>query len=867
MPPRLGKFWAFVDAKGNTHLAAGTMRMDVSGATEFADDAFATQLAASAPVADGGWVFVAEDGTVARSTSFIGPLRRLGEIPRAVHANGPQNGRVAVVDELGRAWTTDGTRPIERLRTPEGTVMDVGFADVNRGAVVMEGGALWLTDDGGLTWDPIEQPNFAAVSLEARFDNAHPADYILIAATTDGGHEVFRTDVPGPEAQVGKLDTDAVMLRVWAGSRQQARLRTGDRDAYTMAKDGSVERRNYETGQVLARAKLDGSQCHLIPWGPRLLASCDQPGVKAWSAAEGLTFEPLALGNGEDPQNVRWSDDGIHAVARGACTGQDLPRGPKEMLVCARRADGWHTLRVPRDDLHPVHGKHALLNHSLLDLESGVTTPLVHGDQTSGVQTEVQWVPDGSLVTIETNVQEHRSYMVIGPPAGPFRIHRLPIDAEGVSFVDAMRGVIAGKDLAEVWRTLDGGETWEHVNPPVDGDPRRIALELNGAAWRRLEGVQCRETGCWLEKRLVLDGWGPLVPGATVMLAERPPARAHRDVFGSILLTRGATDCVASAPLPPVPDRVAAGRRERTLYGPQGPATLRMATGGALELEWRVDRKPLRSTGTIAEASGDDTSQNAASYLLRAITKAGALIERCDGTTLENCSLLWARAGGAITSVESLEKSLLARGGLFWVTTALPRSDGGVVAVLTRPGTAATQDVVASIAPDGTARLRWFAWSAPAGDVAGNGMRRVLGRYRGELGYVFADPFDPKWLRFISVEKSLHAAPMNLPWVAENRDWNAAKCSQIPRTEDELEIYEPTNLSGPDYAAVEPAYALIHARVTSAGICVLDAHSWAYAFPFRDLAIPAGELQASGNGSLKGTLRNPGGSRTVECKN
>lgn len=89
VPGHLGAYWPIVGSDGTTYVVAGTFRVDVSGDTKFAEDAFATAIAASAEVADGAWLFAAVDGSVARAPTFLGKLERIGEVPRSIKAVGP----------------------------------------------------------------------------------------------------------------------------------------------------------------------------------------------------------------------------------------------------------------------------------------------------------------------------------------------------------------------------------------------------------------------------------------------------------------------------------------------------------------------------------------------------------------------------------------------------------------------------------------------------------------------------------------------------------------------------------------------------------------------------------------------------------
>jgi hypothetical protein len=57
-----------------------------------------------------------------------------------------------VQDVQNRLWSVDGDRPPARIDVPD--VMTAGFADRDHGAAIASGGALFVTNDGGASWEP-----------------------------------------------------------------------------------------------------------------------------------------------------------------------------------------------------------------------------------------------------------------------------------------------------------------------------------------------------------------------------------------------------------------------------------------------------------------------------------------------------------------------------------------------------------------------------------------------------------------------------------------------------------------------------------------------------------------------------------------
>jgi photosystem II stability/assembly factor-like uncharacterized protein len=837
LPDRLGGYWVVVGSDGQGYVVVGTMRLDTSAEHHWADDAFATQIAASAEVADGVFVFAAKDGSVARAHGFLGALERLGEIPRGITVTGPSHGRLAVVDELGRAWSTDGSKPIARLATPEGTALDIAFADAQRGAVIVDGGALFVTSDRAQTWSPVDLGSDAAIALERQVDDAHPADYVLAVKTTSGMRSLYRTSVSTREVHLGRIDTARVSERLAHASRVLAAMRAGDPATYGLV-DNVVVRTDPATRAELTHSdQLDGSECSLLAWGPRVIAACAKPALHAWSSGDGQHFTPLELGADVVPRSVMWSDDGIHAIAEAACRG-DHPIVPdKREAACVRDARGWHTLVIDRADIRLPHGKLVLFHHDagVLDLETNTytATPL-DAVVDHGVTNDLQWVGNGLGAVVDEPAgpdgRVTRSWYVRGPIGGPYTHTRLPVAAKHVSFADDHRGMVAGDTLDTVWRTVDGGASWQHVAPPVDGDARRIALDLYGGFWRRTEGLQCRDAGCWVGGVLVMEGWGPLAAShASVILARRPPAVVQPPTISMFTYLLRPTGCTTTRPAP--------ARDTRQLDGPQGPATVALTARDhktSVELAWKDKRGVARTSGPSTLAFDGD-----ARFVLRATTSRGAWLERCSGATYDRaCTVLWAAAGGAIAPVVELSVEQLA-----FTNTVVPARDGGVVAMLyAYVADRQWLDLLVRVAPTGKVELRWLRWTRPPRALSATHdppQHRGLATYQGKLGYVFADLHDEAWLRFISLDRGLFADPINVPWASSSI---SAKCSTAMSYG--VELFEPASLS-------TDGGSLVRARLTPAGWCAIDAQPWTVTELLEPI-VPAARSIAVHAGTLTG---------------
>lgn len=140
---------------GKRYVYCGPIRAIASSLDDEAQVAierFASPIVGATEVAD-GWVFVTLDGTVARSDTFIGRLRGVGRSPLGASPRASR-GRVALIDDHGALWTTDGRSQLRRanLLPP---VYAAAFLDAHRGAALIAGGAVVTSADGGSTWRPV----------------------------------------------------------------------------------------------------------------------------------------------------------------------------------------------------------------------------------------------------------------------------------------------------------------------------------------------------------------------------------------------------------------------------------------------------------------------------------------------------------------------------------------------------------------------------------------------------------------------------------------------------------------------------------------------------------------------------------------
>ncbi len=142
------------DADGTQQVLFGLLRFTVtrSGQVAVAPARFDATVIAAVPVTT-GWVFVAADGSVAASETFLGSPRAVGRFPCAFRVARDSIGRAVLIGEDGSLWTTDGSsNGLTRHRLPA-EVRAATFVDATHGAAVLRDGRVMLTDSAGQRWE------------------------------------------------------------------------------------------------------------------------------------------------------------------------------------------------------------------------------------------------------------------------------------------------------------------------------------------------------------------------------------------------------------------------------------------------------------------------------------------------------------------------------------------------------------------------------------------------------------------------------------------------------------------------------------------------------------------------------------------
>ncbi|HJL05705.1 MAG TPA: hypothetical protein RMH85_07720 [Polyangiaceae bacterium LLY-WYZ-15_(1-7)] len=539
-------------------MAWGGVRAELEGdAVRFAADRFLEPLRGASRLPD-GWLFVDAAGVVARSESFLGPLERLGDLPRrpapAPFQRAP--GGLCVVDLGGALHLLEGQRPGEGRAPVDGeralgchTFLGAGPLPA-RSRVWVDGGRLFALG-GGAGPTAIEPPPRALRPRLVR-------DALVFGELAYGPAGLLEA-APSPEPSPPHEARFATPLaEAWARAEPLHAFTGAGVDA-ALAEVGDALfdlRRGREVALPEGCSLLD-----LHPGEARL--DCEDPesgDLRVFTTPDGVELQPWP-----------WEPTA-------------LPAGPRHALECAGRGIGL------RDDLAPcrlrdlagrdatpaawdeapgpivsVRGTRALAlapsGEEVRRLDPGPepspAAAFGSGVEPAGFQGDVdvlalrsrRWLPvalheegwrpiplepEGATITAGRLLEGGRVLVRTRPlgigvgTAAGLRWHPAPEGAVHVASPDGRRAIALGRTGAQVWGSATAGGRWERSPLPIDGDPGQLRLEPGGTA--------CGPSGC---------ASGPLV------LLWDPPAERLRP-RGATLVRRSAT-AEPPAPAPPEP--------------------------------------------------------------------------------------------------------------------------------------------------------------------------------------------------------------------------------------------------------------------------------------------------------------------------
>lgn len=298
-----------------------------------------------------GWVFVASDGATARADTFLGPLTRMRDLDHLLPSpwrSRPDNHvpreLVLVVDEGGTAWSSDGRRDWTPVRLPiPGRAMSAATAAPRRGLIVVEGGYLVHTEDGGASWALF--PGIRAQSAEEE-----GSQIVTRIGATDLHPRAFETgeSTRGERAE-GTQDFND-MTRASLASRHRADPRYIDElTPLTPLADGTLLHATQHglvfydgaTGRVRARRELPlprttyGWRLTPLPDGSVLARSgFDEELRMARYASDGSSLSTEGI---ELPPDTRPDPSAPQALPEGVT----LPAGAERWAFAGERGMAW----------------------------------------------------------------------------------------------------------------------------------------------------------------------------------------------------------------------------------------------------------------------------------------------------------------------------------------------------------------------------------------------------------------------------------------------------------------------------------------------------------------------------------------------
>lgn len=504
---------------GSLDVVWGSRRARVEGdRVEIAHDRFETSIAEVFRTRN-GWVFVTDDGVCARSDTFTSALELLGEFPRRasrVRITGQRRAmhlRPVVIDHQGKAWSSDGRAPFTRVETPDTErVRSLELREDGHGFAALQGGTSVVTQDFGRTW--------SVLADNPRTEAANEPERPLVDAETEAWTQRVLQRVRWALVRERPYTLDVLP----SIERIDGRVYTDDgRDLVVLdGNDGARER--------LRRPLQLRNRCQPASWeGTRILFTCSE------NAAES---PPVLVDEDGESASIDWSlrlfvpsnQRGVSS-AFNACPMHLWPSSGPAPHLCIHTDDGgfvqW-TLPDETTYASPLFG-----NRSVVAQNDG-TYGVIEVDPGQGGEARVETVLEapgltqrratitaaGAVAIVLSEPGSTRCHLAVGEMGEALSTRVLPDGTCAVNFYDARRGLAWGAPR-RVFRTLDGGRTWERVPLPgrdEEGTPR--AANQSGPY---PEGVRCTAFRCLTEYGVVVAGWGPLAAHAEVVLARRAP--------------------------------------------------------------------------------------------------------------------------------------------------------------------------------------------------------------------------------------------------------------------------------------------------------------------------------------------------------
>lgn len=626
-----------VEEVDGSHFFVCGRRAEVrDGRVFFGEDGFENPYLKAVQASE-GWVFFSVlDGLVARADAFTDALHPLGRFASGATTAEPSRGRAAFVAQSS-LWLSDG-RTISRAEVP-GAVASAAFSDATSGAAALTDGSLLLSRDGGARWTPVDLGGDRA--LRVWFDDGLRVRLALRDAMlgADGGLTTVPRAARARDAEASGVEAVQAIVRESGAAFSRIHLGGGAWAALDRATMRVHDSRGAERSYELAtERRFADPPMPFARWGDSLAVTLAAGQSSVWHrlGSDGrmsLIFGPGGFASSTFlHRGVVWSDDGRHLARMGPCptarpsereeddeepsrssfgddSGERRDAPPTAMCVLEDGVRRWREVSLPDVDTAGVrwsvagmHGALALLSNELdateyavFDTASGAKSPVLAADSSVHI-TSIRWARDGSLVGGGERCADGCEPVVLrGSSERPLAVTRAPGAVGAVEFVDADRGLALAPDFTRLWRTRDGGASWEVVASDI------------AHARNDTPSVVCDPDGCNVGVRMRVRGWGPINASSRTVLATRDaPELGEREApRASALGAERSAQLRCEFSGASRPSRWSVGEGGRVRAWPDGVAMFTSAGDGARTSWWVAGRHGV----TVFPHAADDGSE------------------------------------------------------------------------------------------------------------------------------------------------------------------------------------------------------------------------------------------------------------------
>lgn len=440
---------------------------------------------------EGAFLYLTADGSLYR-TDDGSPLGH----PSVVNTTslvrlstlGASRGRLVVLagDLVGDLYTSDGGE-LTKANLPARSVVGATFTDAYHGCALLFDGTGRYTEDGGETFQFVPGLSRAfALDLHhgsCRYTSGTQEEPVFQTIDDRGNGVDYE---PGDDS-----DRDGVYpyrpAELYLSRGSMARI--GRTRAVAIGPEPTtVQVFALDDGRRLAtHEEALPAACTLVDAGDAAVAVCtpEAGDASAWITRDGDSWEPLAGMSrvlAMPGAQIHGSDDGQLAWTGPCDDDPNIASGEDTVCVLRDLATGAHaSVMISEFGASAIRG---IAGEWLLMETTGERFWLAKlgTDETMQVEVpgttrllEVELASDGSLMVF-AEVEGGGKAVFVGTPGQALARRTFPEGAVDVSFQTAENGVAAGRTMRDVFRTRDGGQTWNPMRVSIEGDASTTPL-------------------------------------------------------------------------------------------------------------------------------------------------------------------------------------------------------------------------------------------------------------------------------------------------------------------------------------------------------------------------------------------------------